>query len=191
MHLLAPRRPRKFRNPGTITSGVLAAVLVLSFTLTACGGEAVSTSPGGAPTSTAEPGELIVPLNIVTSSGGAVLALAPVYINNQGPFQFALDTGASNSLIDSSLVQQLGLPVVGRAGQVTGVTGAENAEAVMVNQWRVGDVPLPATTAISLALPQANQGPGLVGLLGSDILSTFDAVMVDYKRQQLVLNEVD
>jgi predicted aspartyl protease len=138
-----------------------------------------------------EPGELQVPLQVAQGPNGATLALVPIFIDGQGPFNFALDTGASNSLIDSSLAQQLGLPVVGTAGQVTGVTGAANAQLVNVDVWSVGNVHLPSLTAVSLPLPAANSGPGLVGLLGSDVLSTFGTVDVDYGRQVLFLREAE
>jgi len=53
------------------------------------------------------------------------LLILPVKINNQGPFTFALDTGASNSVISPILAQRLGLPrgmnvpMVGASGETT------------------------------------------------------------------------
>lgn len=128
-----------------------------------------------------------VPLQIVEGPEGAVLALAPVFINGQGPYAFALDTGASTSLIDRGLVDQLKLPIVGKPQQVTGITGVEEADLVKVDQWRVGEVGLPPATGITVNLPEPNRGTGLQGLLGSDILSQFGVITVDYRRGVLIL----
>ena len=128
-----------------------------------------------------------MPLQVITGSGGAVLALVPVTINGQGPYSFTLDTGASTSLVDKALVDRLNLPVVGRAQQVTGVTGSETARQIRLDNWSIGSVQLPTTIATDLPLPASDVQAGMLGLLGSDVLSTFGAITVDYERQVLVL----
>ncbi len=167
-------------QPRPALAGLL--VLLLAAVLTAC-------SAGGDPASTPTPqgSEQTVPLQVVQGPGGSVLALVPVYINDQGPYYFALDTGASTSAIDSVLVDQLGLQVVGRPQQVTGITGSVVTRLVRVDTWRVGNVPLPAANVTDLNLPGPSTGGGLQGLLGSDMLSHFGAVTVDYDRKLLVL----
>jgi Aspartyl protease len=135
----------------------------------------------------AEEGTIRVPLVVLQAPDGSTLALVPVTINGQGPFRFALDTGASKSLIDATLSDQLGLPVVGNAGQVTGVTGAANAELVSVTNWQAGSVVLNQNQIIRLDLGGASGGGQLQGLLGSDILSTYGAIQVDYVNQVLIL----
>lgn len=131
--------------------------------------------------------ERVVPLQVVEGPRGAVLALVPVFVAGQGPFAFALDTGASQSLVDQALAQDLSLPVIGRTRELTGVAGAIEADVIRVDEWRAGDVDLPATTAVSLELPQTNRDMGLRGLLGSDVLSRFGAITVDYEREVLIL----
>jgi hypothetical protein len=54
-----------------------------------------------------EEGMQSVPLLVLKGTDGATLALAPVYVDDQGPFAFALDTGASHSVIDEDLADQL------------------------------------------------------------------------------------
>jgi hypothetical protein len=159
---------------------VLALVLLLS--LSSCGGQAL---PFGLGRRAAQ--QQTVPLQIVEGPNNSVLALVPISIHGQGPFVFALDTGAAQSLIDQDIAKQLNLPVVGKGDRITGVTGVENADLVQVDQWRAGDVTLPKTEAISLSLPKPQQGTGLQGLLGSDILSQFGAITVDYDTQVLIL----
>jgi predicted aspartyl protease len=158
----------------------LLPVLVL-LSLTSCG-QVLSGLPLAS-----NPQPRTVPLQVVEGPEGSVLALAPVFINGQGPFPFALDTGASVSLIDRELAGQLGLPIAGTPREVTGITGAEEAELVRVDQWQVGEVGLPAAMGVTVNLPEPSRGVGLQGLLGSDILSEFGVITVDYRRGILIL----
>src|SRR3954453_17953934 len=96
--------------------------------------------------------ELVVGLNIV-KRGKAVLALVPVTINGKGPFTFALDTGASRSLIDSRAARRLAAPKKGSAGKIAGVNGVKKAALVKIEAWRVGQIKLPATTIVSTNIP--------------------------------------
>lgn len=132
-------------------------------------------------------GEQVIGLHIVQGPGGATLALVPVFIQDQGPFTFALDTGASSSVVDRDIAAQLNLPVVDTPVEITGVTATSEARLVQVSTWRVGQMSLPKALLASLEMPVHNKRHGLQGLLGSDILSRFGAITVDYERQVLVL----
>jgi predicted aspartyl protease len=131
--------------------------------------------------------DLVIGLHIV-KQGKQVLALVPVTINGEGPFTFALDTGASRSLIDSAVARRLQVPKKGSAGKIAGVNAVKKASLVRVKSWRVGQVKLPPTTIISTNLPYGNAYAGIQGLLGSDMLSRFDVVTIDYGKQQLRLH---
>ncbi len=159
--------------------------LVLLY-LTAVGCQRVSDQRGAAPAS-GEAGEQSVHLLVLQGPAGSTLALAPVFIEEQGPFAFALDTGASQSVIDEELAEQLHLPQAGKALEVTGVAATAEASQVRVNNWRVGEVKLRGRTLISLALSEPNRRLKLRGLLGSDVLSQFGSVLVDYSQQRLLL----
>lgn len=149
---------------------------------------ATATEPSGtAPDVSAEEGTIRAPLQVLQAPDGSTLALVPVSINGKGPFPFALDTGASKSLVDAQLADQLSLPVVGSAGQVTGVAGAANANLVHIDNWQLGDITLKPSDAIKLSVSNPGGGPGIMGLLGSDILSTYGAIQVDYVNQILIL----
>jgi hypothetical protein len=140
-----------------------------------------------------QPGELSVPLQVVQGMGGSVLALVPVTINGEGPFLFALDTGASQTLIDSGLVEELDLPLGGQTGPLTGVTGTTQGRTVRLEDWQMGEVTMPAINGVTLPLPEFYIPRGLRqpqtfrGLLGSDILSRFGSVTIDYERETLIL----
>jgi predicted aspartyl protease len=131
--------------------------------------------------------DLVIGLHIV-KHGKQVLALVPVTIDGKGPFTFALDTGASQSLIDSAVAKRLQVPKKGSAGKIAGVNSVKKAALVRVKSWRVGQVKLPPTTIVSTNLPFGNAYAGIQGLLGSDMLSRFDVVTIDYGKQQLRLH---
>ncbi len=115
------------------------------------------------------------------------MALVPVYINGQGPFTFALDTGASHTLIDREIANQLNLKAVGEPVETTGVSAEAEAIPVRVEKWRVGDIELPPRTLITLRMAEPSRRFKLQGLLGSDILSQFGVVQIDYTGQVLTL----
>ena len=188
--------------PARLPLAVLAVLLALGLLLGGCEQARSLLArqvPGAKPEVQLER-ERTVSLRLFQGPSGGALAFVPIYIDGQGPYNFALDTGASHTAIDAEIADQLQLETVGGSGSVTGVTGATRASLVRLQTWRIGDVDMPALVAVKLDLPepgeQANQpgatgggvlSEGLEGLLGSDILSAFGAVTVDYERQQLIL----
>jgi Aspartyl protease len=133
-------------------------------------------------------GQQAVRLYVLEGSGGTALALVPVYINDEGPFAFALDTGASHSLVDLEVARKLNLPKAGRPTQITGVTGFSEAIPVRVERWRVGDVELPPWRLVTLKMPDSGRDVKLAGLFGSDVLSRYGTIQIDYAGQVLILN---
>jgi hypothetical protein len=148
-------------------------------------------------------GEQTVPIQVIASTAKVArqaLALVPVYINGHGPFPFALDTGATRSLITLPLAQQLHLPSRGSAGLIHGVGGLAQAENVEVARWRAGKVTLPGSIIAAIVpapgtatSPHASAGNGRVaagpvGLLGSDVLSRYGKIAIDYDKGLLILD---
>jgi hypothetical protein len=132
--------------------------------------------------------DLEVELEVVEGPEGSILAFVPVMIQGQGPYAFALDTGASSSVIDERIAEELELEQVGEEQGVTGVTGATEAVSVQIEEWNLDGVDLGARPAIVLDLGgDEDDGPGLEGLLGSDVLSAFGAITVDYDAGLLIL----
>jgi predicted aspartyl protease len=132
--------------------------------------------------------ELRVDLQVV-KNGRQVIALVPVTIDGKGPFTFALDTGASQSLIDTQVAKKLAVPKTGKHPRIAGVSSVEKLATVTVKHWRVGDIALPATTIVAGNLPFGNAKGGVQGLLGSDMLSRFDVITIDYDHEVLRLHE--
>ncbi|HYW25709.1 MAG TPA: retropepsin-like aspartic protease [Terriglobales bacterium] len=124
---------------------------------------------------------------VVDGAGGARLLVVPVYISSQGPYDFALDTGAARSIVDSRVASRLRLPTSGTEQTITGVSGTSEAARVRVTSWRVDTVALPDATILSLRLPSGGS-PELSGLLGSDMLSRFRTVTIDYQTGAVTLS---
>ena len=128
-------------------------------------------------------GSLFVAIKVL-KSGKQVLAVVPVKINGHGPYSFALDTGASTSLIDSQVAKELRVPKTGTRQRIAGIASVSKVASIKVKEWSVGGVRLPATTIVEANLPFV----GVQGLLGSDMLSQFDIVTIDYGNSRLVLH---
>ena len=79
----------------------------------------------------------------------------------------------------------------GSAGMLQGVTGAASAENFAVASWRAGSVSLPPSMIAAIGSPVAGTGGqlhGPVGLLGSDVLSRYGKIAIDYDNALLVID---
>jgi predicted aspartyl protease len=126
-------------------------------------------------------------VQVETDQGGGVTVLASVMIDGQGPYTFVVDTGASISLIDRSLANQLGLKVSGSSQQVEGIGGIQTVIPVRISDWNLGKINLPTTTIDKTFFSSSELGGNAVGLLGSDIWDAFGAVTIDYTNQTLTV----
>ena len=136
-------------------------------------------------TSSADGGER-VPLT-VSVVAGQVAETVDVCIDNQGPYPFILDTGAGQSTIDAGLAHRLHLASAGAATEFAGVGCTGTARPVSVGSWSLDGVPLSAQQLTAATLPQMGGPDEPVGLLGSDVLSRFDAIRVDFGAGVMVL----
>jgi hypothetical protein len=143
---------------------------------------------GGSKSTAAPLGQFDVALKVV-KHGKQVIALVPVTINGHGPYTFALDTGASQSLVDSAVAKELRVEKTGESHKVAGITNVTKVQTIEVEHWSVGKVRLPATTVVAANLPFGNADGGVQGLLGSDMLSAFDVVTIDYGHGVLTLHQ--
>jgi hypothetical protein len=164
-----------------VKTGSLAVVLgaVCTLLATSCGGsthQARSDQPS-----------VLVTIKVL-KHGRQVLALVPVRIDGHGPYEFALDTGASTSLVDSQVAKELDVRRTGSKERIAGVASVSKVATIRVRKWSVGGVALPATSVVEANLPFGNASGGVQGLLGSDMLSQFDVVTIDYGHSRLVLH---
>jgi hypothetical protein len=114
------------------------------------------------------------------------LVVVPVSINGAGPFNFLLDTGATNSVIDRGLADQLSLPVVGDE-EVTGMQGKVRlsivrSQSVSVAGRTVRDLNLTVLSKVN-GLPSK-----LSGIVGEDFLGHFD-LLIDNQHHVIELQQ--
>ena len=136
------------------------------------------------PASAALPDENTVKISFTTVDH--FLVVVPVSINGAGPFNFLLDTGATNSDIDRGLADQLSLPGVGEH-EVTGIQAKVrlsivHAQSISVAGRTVRDLNLNVLT-------KTNGLPSKVsGILGEDFLSNFD-LLIDNRHHVIQLQQ--
>jgi predicted aspartyl protease len=127
-----------------------------------------------------------VPLT-VSVVAGQVAETANVCIGSHGPYPFIIDTGAGESTIDAGLAHRLHLADAGSATEFEGVGCTGTARPVSVGTWSLDGVPLTGQQMTAATLPQMGGKGEPVGLLGSDVLSRFGAIRVDFGARALVL----
>src|SRR4051812_45033321 len=115
------------------------------------------------------------------AGGAQPLILLPVHLNERGPFDFILDTGAGTSLLTPELAKQLDVKIVGsKEGQSAGGTVAVSlakADSLAVGDARIDDVDL---GIVDLAHVGKTIGTKIDGDLGYNFLKHF-RVTIDYR----------
>lgn len=125
------------------------------------------------------------PVKILRGGGGTALVLVPITIDGKGPYDFALDTGAGITLIDTELADSLQLPVTGDSAQVAGVGGTQDISPVHIASWSAGKISLPDATVGKTGLASFKHNSDVRGLLGSDMLSRFGRITINYDTGEL------
>jgi hypothetical protein len=131
-------------------------------------------------------GRVEVPLT-VSVVAGQVAETVNVCIAGQGPYPFVLDSGAGQSTIDSALAHRLHLADDGPPSAFDGVGCTGNAQPVSAGAWSLDGVDLASQQLTAATLPQMGGKGEPDGLLGSDVLSRFGAIRVDFTAGALVL----
>jgi hypothetical protein len=165
---------------------VVLLVVPLMVVAAACDrlGPALSGSPVGREAA-GDPEQ--IPLTVMELPGGSIVVLVDVFLRGEGPYTFVLDTGASLSAVNRPIVEHLDLPDAGAGGLAIGIIEAGFAGLVQVDQWRMGGVDLEPGRLVVLDLPEVPADLSLDGLIGSDVLSRYGAVTIDYEQRQLTL----
>jgi predicted aspartyl protease len=116
------------------------------------------------------------------------LILVQVAVNDQGPFQFALDTGASRSMVSSELAQKLAIqtledsPATGGGGQIKILAG--KVDSLAIGDVTVGDHDVGVAEFLTMLSAAADRK--LDGIIGFNFLNQF-RVTIDYPRRKLEL----
>jgi hypothetical protein len=123
-------------------------------------------------------------VRIVHIDAGAVV-LVNVCIDGAGPFPFVVDSGSSLSVIDKQLSQRFHLHQVGRVQQAAGIACSAMVVPEQLSSWAVGGMALRPQFVFSASLPNLEPNQPLAGVIGSDVLSRFGSVRIDYQKQTL------
>jgi predicted aspartyl protease len=123
------------------------------------------------------------------AGGVQPLILLPVHVNERGPFDFILDTGAGTSLLSSDLAKQLETKVIGsKEGQSAG--GKVSVSLAKVDSLAVGETKLHNVDVgiVDLAHIGKTIGARIDGDLGYNFLKHF-RVTIDYRDCEIRLDD--
>jgi len=133
-------------------------------------------------------GPSVVPVRIVHLGRGAV-AVVNVCIDGVGPFRFVVDSGSALSIIDTQLSHRFHLHQVGMPELAAGIGCRTMVVPEQVSTWSMGKFTLRSQTVLSTALPNLDASQPLDGVIGSDVLSRFGVVRIDYRTQTMSLGD--
>ena len=135
-----------------------------------------------------------VPLHIIDLHGDGFHPILDITVFNK-PFKVVLDTGASHTAFDHQLLLQANNEAAITASEKlsTGLStnNMTSSTAIIENIW-IGDLLLPQLEVAVLDLSTINIAygqmghPEVLGVLGSDILMKYKAV-IDYGKKVLLL----
>jgi len=128
-------------------------------------------------------------INFRLAGGAQPLILVPVQINDRGPFEFILDTGAGTSLLSSDLAKQLEVKIIGsKDGQSAGgkvSVSLAKIESIAVGETKLGNLDV---GIVDLAHIGRTIGAKIDGDLGYNFLKHF-RVTIDYRDSVLRLDD--
>jgi predicted aspartyl protease len=109
----------------------------------------------------------------------------PVHINEKGPYDFVLDTGAGNTVVTPEMAEQIGLEAKPVHGIARGVGGDAQLELAAVDTLSVGVSKILNSQVVVLDLSKVSPKGKLIehGIIGYDFLRNFETV-IDYPNKQ-------
>src|SRR5579884_1592909 len=136
----------------------------------------------------AEQPQATLPL-VIANFGGTTVASIPVSIGAR-QLNLELDSGAEASTIRRTVAAGLQLRTETDQAHIVGVGGSVTASLERVDAWSAESVRLVPQDVAVLDLPTFPGDPGPDGLLGSDVLSQFRVVAIDYRDATLAVEQV-
>jgi len=114
------------------------------------------------------------------------LLFANVMVNGKGPYEFAIDTGATQTVVSEKLAKEAGLDLI-TSSVVFGIGGSGKVETKLykMKELSIGDVEVKNTPVGTFNDPLVAQLAD--GILGTSILSDF-IITVNYPAGQLELS---
>lgn len=113
-----------------------------------------------------------------------------VWVNAEGPFTFAIDTGGQGSArVSPELIERLQLPVVGeiQGGDPTG-RQTMTMPVVELELIELGEVQFEGVQAASRSYAAIPGGPAIDGILGCHLFSDL-VLTLDYENERMILEK--
>ena len=116
------------------------------------------------------------------------IILVPTFVNRMGPYDFALDTGASLTILSVELAESLGVKK-GGSGMGIGAGGSIQVSMGSVNSVAVGRIEVREILVAVMDLAALSQAVGvrLLGIIGYNFLKSF-RLTIDYPKRLLRLD---
>lgn len=136
-----------------------------------------------------------LPIRVLDIEGDGFHLLTDILINNV-PSVLLIDTGASKSVLDSNRIQQfVPLSEFEVNDQLsTGLgTNSMTSHSTIIENIKMGDIEIPHYKVVIIDLSHVNESylklglQPIDGVLGSDLLLKFNAV-IDYGKLQIILS---
>jgi hypothetical protein len=119
------------------------------------------------------------PLQVTFRTVEGSMIVVPVTINGSGPFDFLLDTGTTNTLVDRKLAEELNLPPAGKMMLETA------SRAAVTPLAHTDSLSMAGATVLGLNILVVNHYSDLLanvrGSVGEDFLRNFD-LLIDNRR---------
>lgn len=115
----------------------------------------------------------------------------PVYVNDEGPLDFWLDTGGPGLIIKQSLADKLNLKVVDTGKKGIGAGGEVSILVTTVDSFRFAGIRFERVQATVLDLKGMDEKFEFKfhGCIGYDLLKDFE-VCIDYVNHKLTLHKL-
>ena len=111
------------------------------------------------------------------------VVLVKACIDGAGPFPFVIDTGSSFSVIDTQLARRFHLHQVGVPQEAAGIACRATVVPEQLSSWSMGGLALRPQAVFSASLPNLKPNQPLDGVIGSDVLSRFGSIRIDYQKR--------
>jgi predicted aspartyl protease len=112
-----------------------------------------------------------------------------VMLNGAGPYDFMVDTGATVTVLDTALFQELGLPAEG-SSRITSSAGVTNQIRSVAKEVALDRLSAQNIAVVSMKSPVAESDDRAVrGILGENFLRHFD-ILFDNQHRKMTLDAV-
>ena len=120
------------------------------------------------------------------------LIIVRCVVNGRGPFNFAVDTGASVTVISPGVARQAGVALDGARAKATGADGHMEARMARLKSLEIGKTQAKNLQVAIMGLATLNRSTRLKlgGIVGYNMLKRF-RVTIDYAERKMILEPVN